>query len=98
MTSGTALAFRGGSNTMYYMPEPKKQDIITFKVDPALRRAMRGVENRSQFIRAAILAALDTSAPCARAPASSPPTNAATGSDSPKIIPWPNAATATRCT
>ena len=48
---------------MYYMPGQKKQEIITFKVDAALRRAMRGVENRSQFIRAAILAALDIACP-----------------------------------
>ena len=48
---------------MYYMPERRKQEIITFKADAALRRAMRGVENRSQFIRAAILAALDSACP-----------------------------------
>ena len=41
----------------------KKQDIITFKADEALRRAMEGVENRSEFIRAAILAALDSVCP-----------------------------------
>ena len=40
------------------MSEPKKQEIITFKVDEALRRALQGVQNRSEFIRAAILAAL----------------------------------------
>jgi hypothetical protein len=41
----------------------KKQEIITFKVDETLRRALRGVENRSEFIRAAILAALDSVCP-----------------------------------
>ena len=45
------------------MSEPKKQEIITFKVDEALRRAMQGVQNRSEFIRAAILAALDSVCP-----------------------------------
>lgn len=45
------------------MPEPKKQEIITFKVDEALRRALQGVQNRSEFIRAAILAALDSVCP-----------------------------------
>jgi len=43
--------------------DPKKLEIITFKVDEALRRAMQGVQNRSEFIRAAILAALDSVCP-----------------------------------
>jgi hypothetical protein len=41
----------------------KKQEIITFKVDQALWEAMKGVENRSEFIRSAILAALDSVCP-----------------------------------
>jgi hypothetical protein len=41
----------------------KKQEIVTFKVDATLWRAMQGVENRSEFIRAAILAALDSACP-----------------------------------
>ena len=41
----------------------KKQDIITFKVDEVLRTALEGVENRSEFIRAAILTALDSVCP-----------------------------------
>ena len=45
------------------MSEPKKQEIITFKVDEALRRALQGVQNRSEFIRAAILTALDSVCP-----------------------------------
>ena len=45
------------------VPEAKKQEIITFKVDEALRRALQGVQNRSEFIRAAILAALDSVCP-----------------------------------
>jgi hypothetical protein len=40
-----------------------KNDIITFKVDETLRSAMRGIPNRSEFIRAAILAALDSVCP-----------------------------------
>ena len=40
-----------------------KEKIITFKADEALVRAMEGVSNRSEFIRAAILAALDGACP-----------------------------------
>ncbi len=40
-----------------------KQDIITFKVDSALSSALQGVGNRSEFIRAAILDALDNTCP-----------------------------------
>jgi hypothetical protein len=36
-----------------------KQQIITFKADGALVEAMDGITNRSEFIRSAILAALD---------------------------------------
>jgi hypothetical protein len=45
------------------MAGQRKQDIITFKVDEALRRAMEGVQNRSEFIRSAILTALDSVCP-----------------------------------
>jgi len=38
-------------------------EIITFKSDRALVEAMRGIPNRSQFIRSAILAALDGACP-----------------------------------
>jgi hypothetical protein len=41
----------------------KKTDVISFKADPSLHEAMRGIENRSEFIRAAIVAALDGSCP-----------------------------------
>ena len=40
-----------------------KSEIITFKADPALSQAMAGVPNRSEFIREAILAALQNSCP-----------------------------------
>jgi hypothetical protein len=48
------------------MPERRKRDIITFKVDEALWEAMRGIPNRSEFIRSAILAALDSTCPLCR--------------------------------
>ena len=40
-----------------------KEAIITFKVDASLTKAMRGVVNRSEFIRNAVLAALDNTCP-----------------------------------
>ena len=40
-----------------------KADVITFKVDDSLLHAMGGVPNRSEFIRAAVLAALDSTCP-----------------------------------
>ncbi|MFP4638714.1 MAG: ribbon-helix-helix domain-containing protein, partial [Spirochaetaceae bacterium] len=36
---------------------------ITFKVDDSLAEAMGGIRNRSEFIRRAILAALDSTCP-----------------------------------
>jgi hypothetical protein len=43
--------------------ERRKHEIITFKVDEPLREAMLGIPNRSEFIRAAILSALDSVCP-----------------------------------
>lgn len=43
-----------------------KQEIITFKVPEQLKEAMKGIPNRSEFIRAAILAALDSVCPLCR--------------------------------
>jgi hypothetical protein len=40
-----------------------KQDIITFKADGSLLEAMKGVQNRSEFIRSAVLAALENVCP-----------------------------------
>lgn len=40
-----------------------KSGIITFKTDATLLEAMKGVPNRSKFIRDAILAALDSACP-----------------------------------
>jgi hypothetical protein len=48
------------------MAQHAKRGIITFKVDDALSEAMRGIPNRSEFIRAAILAALDSACPLCR--------------------------------
>lgn len=44
----------------------QKQEIITFKVPESLRDAMRGIPNRSEFIRHAVLAALDSICPLCR--------------------------------
>jgi len=40
-----------------------KPEVITFKVDADLLEAMRGIPNRSQFIRSALLAALGGGCP-----------------------------------
>ena len=45
------------------MAGKKKQEVITFKVDDALCNAMQGIPNRSEFIRSAILSALDSVCP-----------------------------------
>jgi hypothetical protein len=41
----------------------KKTEIITFKADKSLLVALKGIRNRSEFIRSAILNALDTTCP-----------------------------------
>lgn len=41
----------------------KKESVITFKADEALIDAMAGVTNRSEFIRNAILSALNSACP-----------------------------------
>ncbi len=40
-----------------------KPNLITFKVDDALAQVLQGMPNRSEFIRAAILNALDSACP-----------------------------------
>jgi hypothetical protein len=47
----------------FAMTTPRKQEIVTFKVDEPLWEAMKGIPNRSEFIRAAILSALDSVCP-----------------------------------
>lgn len=44
------------------MKKPKTQ-IVTFKADSALLDAMKDVPNRSEFIRAAVLTALESACP-----------------------------------
>ncbi len=41
----------------------EKVDIITFKVPESLREAMKGIPNRSEFIRKAVVAALNSVCP-----------------------------------
>ncbi len=40
-----------------------KSEMITFKVNETLREAMSGIPNRSDFIRNAVVAALESSCP-----------------------------------
>lgn len=40
-----------------------RTEVVSFKADETLLDAMKGIENRSQFIRTAILAALDSTCP-----------------------------------
>jgi len=44
----------------------QKPEVISFKADQALVQALEGVPNRSQFIRDAVLAALDGVCPLCR--------------------------------
>jgi hypothetical protein len=41
----------------------KKQEIVTFKVDESLFKIIQDIPNRSEFIRSAILTALDSICP-----------------------------------
>ena len=50
----------------FTMDTDKKQGIITFKAGQSLLNAMRGIPNRSEFIRTAILSALDSTCPLCR--------------------------------
>ncbi|MEA3296775.1 MAG: ribbon-helix-helix domain-containing protein [candidate division Zixibacteria bacterium] len=43
-----------------------KSEIVTFKVDESLFEAMSGIPNRSDFIRQAVLAALESTCPLCR--------------------------------
>ncbi|MCK4624436.1 MAG: CopG family transcriptional regulator [Phycisphaerae bacterium] len=43
-----------------------KQTIVTFKAEASLLEALGGIPNRSAFIRAAILAALENTCPLCR--------------------------------
>jgi hypothetical protein len=41
----------------------KREEIVTFKADASLVEAMKGISNRSEFIRNAILLSLDSTCP-----------------------------------
>ena len=41
----------------------RKEEIITLKVDSSFLDAMKGISNRSEFIRSAVLAALKSTCP-----------------------------------
>lgn len=43
-----------------------KQEIITFKVDDSLWERLKGIPNRSEFIRQAIISMLDGTCPLCR--------------------------------
>jgi Na+-translocating ferredoxin:NAD+ oxidoreductase RnfC subunit len=45
------------------MAAMRKQEVITFKVDPGLSKALEGIPDRSEFIRCAILAAMENLCP-----------------------------------
>jgi hypothetical protein len=40
-----------------------KREVITFKVDSTIAEAMKGIPNRSEFIRSSILAAFENTCP-----------------------------------
>jgi len=40
-------------------PQKQKDEIVTFKVEPALAERLRRIPNKSQFIRSAILSSMD---------------------------------------
>ncbi len=44
-------------------PSRRTHEIVTFKADESLLAAMRGIDNRSEFIRNAVLAALENTCP-----------------------------------
>jgi len=43
--------------------QKNKHEIVTFKVDESLLDAMKGIPNRSEFIRTAVMSALDSTCP-----------------------------------
>jgi hypothetical protein len=45
------------------MSTPKKEEVITFKVDARLAEVLRTIPNRSEFIRTAILNAVENVCP-----------------------------------
>ncbi len=45
------------------MPKDKAEEVISLKIDKTILKLMKGIENRSAFIRTAILAALNDLCP-----------------------------------
>ncbi|MBN1797362.1 MAG: CopG family transcriptional regulator [Spirochaetales bacterium] len=45
------------------MSEIKKQEVITFKVSGSVAKILKSIPNRSEFIRSAVLNALENSCP-----------------------------------
>ena len=45
------------------MARRNKREVVTFKADESLLGAMKGIPNRSEFIRSAVLAALQGACP-----------------------------------
>lgn len=45
------------------MAKPSHPEIVTFKADRSLLDALAGITNRSEFIRAAVMAALENACP-----------------------------------
>lgn len=41
----------------------KAKEVLTFKIDGSVVKALKGIENRSEFIRSAIAAALESACP-----------------------------------
>ena len=48
------------------MSPKRKQEVFTFKVDETLSKALDGIPNRSEFIRTAVMAALESTCPLCR--------------------------------
>jgi len=48
------------------MSDKSRQEIITFKVPESLKESLKGIPNRSQFIRNAVLTALNGACPLCR--------------------------------
>ena len=45
------------------MARKAKQEVVTFKAGRSLLEAMKGIPNRSEFIRSAVLSALESACP-----------------------------------
>jgi hypothetical protein len=66
LTTGNILYYLCFIKAEVFIVKKKKEEIITFKVDDALLKMLQGIENRSEFIRSAIAAALERTCPLCR--------------------------------